>query len=194
MQRWISRIDSLSGAVGWLLAWLTVLMILVGAFNAVGRYAGRFVGMNLSSNAYLEFQWYLFSAIFLLGASYALSSGAHVRVDVLYARFSARTRAWVDLLGGLVFLIPFTAFSMWLTWGPVARSWQIRESSPDPGGLARYPIKALILVGFLLLLLQGLAEIAKAWIVLRSPRGADPADPSIEETSLLGENEVPHAG
>ena len=187
MQRWIGRVDSWSGAVGRILGWLTVAMIMVGAFNAVGRYAGRFVGMNLSSNAYLELQWYLFSAIFLLGASYALSTGAHVRVDVLYSRFSERTRAWIDLLGGLVFLVPFTAFSLWLTWGPVRRSWAIKEASPDPGGLARYPIKALILVGFLFLLIQGLCEIAKAWSVLRSPKENGSNDVEVD-------SEVTHAG
>lgn len=179
--RWIERVNMLSERVGALLGWLTVLMILIGAFNALGRYAGRFIGVNLSSNAYLELQWYLFSAIFLLGASYALSKGAHVRVDVLYSRFSPRIRAWIDLLGGLVFLLPFTLFSLYLTWGPVSRSWAIRETSPDPGGLARYPIKAVILVGFVLLLIQGIAEVARALLVLR---GAEADEPK----------EVPHAG
>lgn len=163
IDRWTARVDSWSGAVGRVLGWLTVLMIVIGAFNAIARYSGRFVGMNLSSNAYLELQWYLFSAIFLLGASYALSRGAHVRVDVLYSRMSPRIQAGVDLFGGLVFLLPFVLFSLWLTWAPVRRSWALREVSPDPGGLPRYPIKALILLGFFLLVVQGLAEVAKAW-------------------------------
>lgn len=176
--RWIEWIEGLSGRVGSLMGWAALAMILIGAFNALARYAGRWFGANLSSNAYLELQWYLFSAVFLLGASYGLSRGSHVRVDVLYSRFSTRTQAWVDLLGGILFLLPFVATAMWLSWGPIARSWQIREGSPDPGGLARYPIKTIILLGFALLFVQGVAEVAKSWIILRggaleTSRGAD---------------------
>lgn len=167
LPRWVLLVDALSARVGALMGWAALAMILIGAFNAVARYVGRWFGANLSSNAYLELQWYLFSAVFLLGASYGLSRGSHVRVDVLYSRFSTKTRAWVDLLGGICFLVPFVVTAMWLSWGPIARSWQIREGSPDPGGLARYPIKTVILMGFSLLLVQGLAEVAKSWVVLR---------------------------
>ena len=175
---WVRAVEGLSARVGALMGWAALAMILIGAFNALARYVGRWVGVSLSSNAYLEMQWYLFSAVFLLGASYGLSRGSHVRVDVLYSRFSDRTRAWVDLLGGLFFLLPFVATAMWLSWGPIVRSWQIREVSPDPGGLARYPIKAVILVGFALLFVQGVAEVAKSWVVLRGGvlEGAEEAD------------------
>lgn len=167
---WVRGIEGLSAWVGHLMGWAALAMILIGAFNAIARYVGRWFGANLSSNAYLEMQWYLFSAVFLLGASYGLSKGSHVRVDVLYSRFSARSQAWVNLLGGVFFLLPFVLTSMWLSWGPIFRSWQIREGSPDPGGLARYPIKTVILVGFALLFAQGIAEVAKSWIVLRGGR------------------------
>lgn len=167
MRRWTDRVDAFSAIVGRFLGWLTLAMIVVGAFNAVARYSGRFVGLSLSSNAYLELQWYLFSAIFLLGASYALSCDAHVRVDVVYSKLSPRLKAWIDLGGGLFFLLPFVVFSLWLTWAPVRRSWAIREVSPDPGGLLRYPIKTVILCGFLLLFIQGCAEVGKAWHRLR---------------------------
>lgn len=171
---WTDRVDAFSGVIGHLLGWLTVVMIVIGAFNAIARYSGRFIGMNLSSNAYLELQWYLFSAIFLLGASYSLSRGAHVRVDVLYTRMSRKRQAAVDLFGGVFFLLPFVLFALWLTWPPVQRSWALREVSPDPGGLPRYPIKALILLGFFLLFVQSLAEVAKAWRRLREPSRGTP--------------------
>mgnify|MGYP003552348803 FL=1 len=106
------------------------------------RYAFRY-----SSNAYLEAQWYLFSLIFLLGGAYALKHNAHVRIDLVYGRLSKRTQAWIDLVGTLLFLIPM--------------SLAIRETSPDVGGLPRWPIKIALPVGFALLALQGLSELIK---------------------------------
>jgi TRAP-type mannitol/chloroaromatic compound transport system permease small subunit len=91
------------------------LMVLVGAFNAVARYLGRFLGVHLSSNAYIELQWYLFSLVFLLGAAWVLREDAHVRVDVLYARVTARTQAIIDILGTLLLLVPFSAFVLWVS-------------------------------------------------------------------------------
>lgn len=156
-----ARIDRLSGALGTVASWLALAMILIGAFNAVARYLGRFTGVDLSSNAYLELQWYLFSLVFLLGGSYALSRDAHVRVDVFYSRLGERSRAWIDLIGGIVFLIPFTIFGFWVSIPSVRNSFAVREVSPDPGGLWRWPIKAVILVSFALLLLQGIAEVLR---------------------------------
>ena len=186
---WIRGVDRLSAQVGVWMGWAALAMILIGAFNALARYAGRWFGASLSSNAYLEMQWYLFSAVFLLGASYGLSRGSHVRVDVLYSRFSVKTQARVDFLGSIFFLLPFVAVSMWLSWGPIARSWQIREQSPDPGGLARYPIKTVILIGFVLLFIQGVAEVAKSWIVLRggeTGENAEPAGAASREVDRVG--------
>ncbi|HVS12560.1 MAG TPA: TRAP transporter small permease subunit [Thermoanaerobaculia bacterium] len=166
-------IDALSERTGLTVRWLTLLMVLVGAFNAVARYGGRYVGVNLSSNAWLELQWYLFSLVFLLAAPYTLKHGAHVRVDVLHGRFSTRTRAWIELLGSLLFLIPFSIFGLLVSWPTVRNSWAVREGSPDPGGLPRYPIKTAILIGLALLLLQGVAEALRSYRLLRAPTAGD---------------------
>ena len=101
------RIDAFNRGLGRFVGWLAFAMILVGAFNAVARFLGRYIGHDFSSNAYIEAQWYLFSLVFLLGAPYALRCGAHVRVDVLYGRLSERGKARIDLAGGLLFLLPF---------------------------------------------------------------------------------------
>jgi TRAP-type mannitol/chloroaromatic compound transport system permease small subunit len=163
-------VDRFHARLGSLVAWLTLLMVLVGSLNALARYVSRWVGVNLSSNAWLELQWYLFSLVFLLGAAHTLERNAHVRVDVLYGRLGARARAWIDLLGSLVFLVPFTIFGLWVSWPAVRNSWAIREISPDPGGLPRYPIKAVIPLAFALLLLQGLSEAIKAFARLREEK------------------------
>lgn len=154
-------IDRLTGVIGRVVAWLTLAMILIGATNAIFRYLGRFIGANLSSNAYLELQWYLFSIVFLLGAAYALREDAHVRVDVFYSRLTARGQAIINILGTLLLLLPFSAFVLWVSFPIVRNSWRIREGSPDPGGLARYPLKALILLCFALLILQALSQLLK---------------------------------
>jgi TRAP-type mannitol/chloroaromatic compound transport system permease small subunit len=155
-------IDALSGGIGRAASWLVLVMVLVGAFNAVARYMGRFLGVHLSSNAYIEFQWYLFSLVFLLGAAWVLREDAHVRVDVLYARVTERTRAIIDILGTLLLLVPFSAFVLWVSTPVIRSSWQIREVSPDPGGLPRYPLKAMILLCFVLLLVQAVAQLIRA--------------------------------
>ena len=160
-------IDRLNDLIGRAILWLVGVMVVIGAYNAVARYMNRFTDTNLASNAYLEAQWYLFSLVFLLGAAYALKEDAHVRVDVLYGRLAPRGKAWIDLLGTVLFLIPFCILMLRVSWPSVAASWAVREVSPDPGGLPRYPIKAVILVGFALLLLQGVAEVFKQVALLR---------------------------
>ena len=107
-----AAIDRMNEMIGQAMLWLLGLMILIGALNAVARYVGRFFGANLSFTAAIELQWYLFSLVFLLGASYALRHDAHVRVDVLYGQLGVRARAWIDLLGTIVFLIPFSIFML----------------------------------------------------------------------------------
>ncbi|MEJ2059387.1 MAG: TRAP transporter small permease subunit [Gammaproteobacteria bacterium] len=164
----VSRaIDVFNGWIGRLIFWLVLLMILVGVYNATVRYLGGFIGHNLSSNAYLELQWYFFGAIFMLGASYALQKNAHVRVDIIYARFSPKGRAWIDLIGTLVFLLPFSILVFWLSLHWVEFSWRIHETSSNPGGLPRYPIKTVVPVAFVLLILQGVSQIIKAVAVIR---------------------------
>ena len=160
-------IDWVNERFGRLVCWLTLAMVLVASYNTIARYCGRYVGRNLTSNALLETQWYLFSAVFLLGAAYALIHNVHVRVDVMYAHLGARVRAWINLIGGGLLLLPFSIFAIWASWRPVMSSWQIQEMSPDPGGLPRYPIKMLIPVAFVLLILQGIAEMIKIVVFLR---------------------------
>lgn len=156
-------IDRFSEWTGRLVYWLVLAMVLVGAYNAVVRYTVP----ALSSNSYIELQWYLFALVFLLGAAYTLKHDAHVRVDVFYGRLSRRGRAWVNVLGTLLFLFPFSALMLWTSWPAVRNSWAVREMSPDPGGLPRYPIKTVILVAFLLLIAQGISLLIKEVAVLR---------------------------
>ncbi len=155
LSRWIDRLNL---ALGRLVAWLALLMIVIGAYNALARYGGRFIGFNLSSNAYLELQLYLFSALFLLAAAAVLCKDEHVRVDVLYGRLGSRGQAWIDLVGTLLFLLPFCAFALAMAWPAVSNSWAIAEDSPDPGGLPRYPLKTLVPLAFALLILQGVSQ------------------------------------
>jgi TRAP-type mannitol/chloroaromatic compound transport system permease small subunit len=165
-------IDRLNDGVYALIRWLTLAMILLGAYNALARYATRWTGVPLITNAHFELQWYMFSLIFLLGAAYALRHDVHVRVDVVYSRLAPRARAWIDVAGTVLFLIPFCIMMLVTSWPAVRNSWAVREMSPDPGGLARYPIKTVILVCFALLLLQALALLVRKVAVLR---GAIPA-------------------
>ena len=157
-----AAIDALNARIGRGVAWLSLLMVLVGAWNALARYGGRFAGIDLASNAYIEAQWYLFSLLFLLAGAATLREDRHVRVDVLYGRLSDRAKGWIDFVGSLLFLIPFCLFALYVTWPAVAESWRVREVSADPGGLPRYPIKTMILVCFILLGLQALSETVKS--------------------------------
>ena len=184
-------IDRINSSIGLVISWLVVVMILIGAFNAVARYLGRFTGWNLSSNAYLELQWYLFSLVFLLGAAWTLKENAHVRVDVLYSRLSERAQAWINTVGALVFLLPFAVFGFAMSLETVADSWKVLESSSDPGGLPRYPLKTMIPVAFALLFVQGLSELIKSVAVLLDlPAPADSLA-ATEPPAAAGE-EPPH--
>lgn len=149
-------IDALNERIGRAVKWLLLLAVLVSAGNALFRY-----GFNKSSNAWLEIQWYLFALVFLLGAGYALKHNAHVRIDILYGRFSPRVQAWIDLIGSLLFLLPMAGLVAWLGGSMFADSYAIGEMSPDAGGLSRWPIKLVIPVGFALLALQGVSEAIK---------------------------------
>jgi len=151
------QIDRVSQGFGRLLAWLSVIMVMIGAFNALARYGGRAIGINLSSNGWLEAQWYLFALIFLLGAAPTLAANRHVRVDVYYGRLSERRQAIIDLLGCVFLLLPFCLFALMTSLPFVESSWSVWESSPDPGGLARWPIKTAIPLAFGLLIIQGLS-------------------------------------
>lgn len=171
-------IDAFTRAVGRAASWLVLAMVLIGAFNAIARYLGRYLGVHLASNTWLELQWYLFSLVFLLGGAYVLREDRHVRVDVLFGRLGARTQGIINIAGTLLLLVPFSAFVLWVSLPVVQASWRIRESSPDPGGLARYPLKAMILACFALLLLQAASELIKEVHRLRHrPVHQDPHPP-----------------
>lgn len=162
-----AAVDRFSRRLSHAVSWLLLAMVLIGAFNAAARYAERDLGTRIASNALLELQWYLFSIAFLLGAPYALRSGAHVRVDVLYSGLPARGRHWIDLIGTAVLLVPFCVFSIWVSLDFVAGSIREGEVSSDPGGLPRWPLKAVVPLAFALILLQGLAEAVRRIAVLR---------------------------
>jgi TRAP-type mannitol/chloroaromatic compound transport system permease small subunit len=177
-------VDRLNDWIGSLIKWLTLLMILVGAFNALARYLGRYADLQLSSTAYIELQWYLFSLVFLLGAAYALNHDVHVRVDVMFSRLSPKGRAWIDLSGTVLFLLPFCFMMLWVSWPAVVNSWSVMEGSPDPGGLPRYPIKSVILICFGLLVLQGFAQLVKQVAIIRGYEELVDDGPSEGEASL----------
>jgi TRAP-type mannitol/chloroaromatic compound transport system permease small subunit len=159
-------IDNLSEFLGRIAIYLTLLLVVIGFYNVVARYVGRFIGQNLSSNRFIETQWYIFSIIFFLMFAYNLKHDVNVRVDFLYAKWSPRRKAWVDLIGTLLVLIPFCIMGIWVTINPVVFSWTLWEMSPDPGGLPRAPIKSFILVAFGVLLLQAVAQAIKYAAVL----------------------------
>jgi TRAP-type mannitol/chloroaromatic compound transport system permease small subunit len=172
-------IDRLNDAIYTVIRWLTLAMIMVGAVNALARYLTKFTGVSFASNAYLDIQWYMFSLIFLLGAAAGLRQEMHVRVDVLYERLTPRARAWIDVAGTVLFLLPFCATMLVTSWPAVHNSWLVREGSPDPGGLIRYPIKTVLLVCFVLLFLQGISQVITRVAALRgiSPLDAKPHEP-----------------
>ncbi len=149
-------IDRLNSAVGRLVYWLVLVVAIISSGNALVRYL-----FNTSSNAWLEIQWYLFSAIFLLAAGYTLLHNEHIRVDVVIGRFSRRVQTWVDIIGGVFFLLPMAVLILWLSWPIFVSSFVSGEMSGDAGGLIRWPAKLLIPVGFFLLALQGLSETIK---------------------------------
>ncbi len=159
-------IDRISEALGWFTIGCTLVMVAVGSYNAIVRYLGRYIGVNLSSNLYIEVQWYLFSLIFLLGAPYVLKHNQHVRVDILYGRLSPKGKAWVNLLGGVLLLLPLCLVFFYYSLPAIMNSWAILEQSSDPSGLPRYPIKTMILVSFFFLGLQGISEIIKQVAIL----------------------------
>jgi TRAP-type mannitol/chloroaromatic compound transport system permease small subunit len=159
-------VDAVNEVFGKIADYLVVLVVAVGFYNVAARYIGRFIGVTLASNVYIELQWYLFSAIFFLGFGYILKHGVNVRVDFLYARFNEKRRALVDLLGTLLFLIPFCLLGLYVTFNPVVRSWVTWEMSSDANGLPRAPIKSFIVLAFTLLLLQSIAQVIKYAAIL----------------------------
>lgn len=149
-------IDALNERIGLAISWALLAAVLICAGNALVRYV-----FNTSSNAWLEIQWYLFGAIFLLASSYTLKRNEHVRIDVIVGRFSKRTQVWIDVFGFLLFLLPASALILYYAVPFALESIRNQEMSSNAGGLIVWPAKTLIPVGFLLLTLQGISELIK---------------------------------
>lgn len=162
-------IDALNTQVARAIKWLILVSILISAVNAVMRKL-----FSLSSNAYLEAQWYLFSAVFLLGAGYTLLRGEHVKIDVIYTHLSRRTQVVIEIIGTLVFLMPFALVTLYISWSAVAAKLMSGEVSQNDGGLPLWPAWILIPIGFGLLALQGFSELIKR-IAFLSGAAPDPA-------------------
>jgi TRAP-type mannitol/chloroaromatic compound transport system permease small subunit len=158
-------IDAVNERFGRIANWCVLLACLISAGNALVRY-----GFSDSSNAWLEIQWYLFAAMFMLGAPYTLRMNEHVRVDILYGNVSPKVQLWIDLLGAILFLLPATIIIGWMSWPIFVDSFVSGEVSNNAGGLIRWPVKLLMPLGFGLLTLQGISEIIKRIAALTGHR------------------------
>lgn len=176
-------VDAINQRVGKLVYWLVLAAALLSALNALFRYsydllAGMGLGLQWyldSATAWLELQWYMFAAIFLLCAGYTLLRNEHIRIDVVYTRYSKRTQTWVDILGGVLFLLPISGIIGWLGWKYLfLQAWELNEKSTN-SPLLLWPVKILVPIGFSFLALQGISEIIKR-IAFLMGRGPDPAE------------------
>lgn len=149
-------VDWCNQYLGKICDWLVLLACVVSAGNAMVRYA-----YDISSNAWLELQWYMFGVIVMLGASYTLKKNEHVRVDIWYMTLSRRGQIWVDIVGIVLFLLPACLLLCWLSWPFFMQSFNVNEHSNNAGGLLRWPVKFLLPLGFALVALQGFSELIK---------------------------------
>lgn len=173
LQRVSRRIDTLNERVGHAVSWLSIVIVAVIAWNVFLRYV-----FHTGSVALQELEWHLFGPLFILTAAYTLGQDEHVRVDIFYSRLSSKRRAFVDLVGSLAFLIPVCVLIIWTSWDFVAASWAAGEGTPDPGGLpARYVLKAVMPVGFVLLGLQGLSMAIHSLCRVLGIEGDDGQEP-----------------
>jgi TRAP-type mannitol/chloroaromatic compound transport system permease small subunit len=174
-------IDALSERIGRVIYWFVLVVVLISAANATIRKL-----FNYSSNAYLEIQWYLFSVIFLFGAGYVLLHNAHVRIDIVSGRLSARAQNWIDVFGLLFFLFPMAITIMWLSWPLFMDSYTRNEVSTNAGGLTIWPARLMVPIGFFLLIMQGVSELIKRIAFLRGliPNPLERHDKSAEEELL----------
>jgi len=161
-------VDSVNERLSVIADALVLLSCLISAGNAFSRYA-----FSISSNAWLEIQWYMFGALVLLGASYTLKKNEHVRVDIVYTNLSTRKQILIDIFGGILFMLPATIILTYLSWPVFYNSWSIGEISTNAGGLIRWPIKIFLPIGFALLSLQGLSELIKRFAMLTGHMKAD---------------------
>ena len=163
-------IDAMNERIGKLFTWLVLAAVLISAANAIVRKA-----FDMSSNAYLEVQWYLFSAVFLMCAAWTLLRNEHIRIDVVAGRFSRRTQTWIDVFGTVFFLFPMVLLILYESWPWFVRAYVSEEISGSAGGLILWPAKILVPAGFALLLLQGISELIKRIGFLRGV-APDPAE------------------
>ena len=178
----ISRlIDAITERVGRSIYWLVLIAVLVSAVNAVVRKV-----FDMSSNAFLELQWYLFSAVFLLGAGYALLKQEHVRIDVIYGKFPKRVQIWIDILGTLLFLMPMALLILWHSWPVFVNAFQSNEMSSSAGGLPLWPVRLLVPAGFVLLIVQAISEMIKRFAYLKDLI----PDPSEKQQRMTPEEEL----
>jgi len=183
-------IDALSEAVGRLTMWLVLAAVLISALNAIVRKV-----FNFSSNGFLEIQWYLFAAVFLLAAGYTMKRQEHVKIDVISGRFSKTTQVWIDIVGIVCFLFPFVFAVITLSVPLVVKAWNTGEMSSNAGGLIRWPVFALLPIGFGLLGLQGISELIKRLAFLQGlvpdptqkPQGSKTAEEELAEVLLAKE-------
>jgi TRAP-type mannitol/chloroaromatic compound transport system permease small subunit len=155
-------VDTINERIGKLVAWLVLAAVLVSAGNAIIRKT-----LNTSSNAWLELQWYLFGAVFMLGAAWTLRCNEHIRIDILSSRFAKRSRDKLDVFGHIVFLLPFVLLHIYTSWPFFLNSLRSQEVSTNAGGLILWPAKGFVLAGFILLFLQALSELIKRIAILR---------------------------
>lgn len=159
----VSRIiDAINGQIGKKVAWLILLAVIVATVNAIVRKI-----FNMSSNAWLELQWMLFGAVFLMCASWTLQVKEHIRIDILNSQLPKRVQQWIDLLGHLLFLLPFCALMVYHSWPFFWRSYAVNEQSLSAGGLPQWPAKGLLIVGFFMLFCQGISEVIKQIAIMR---------------------------
>src|SRR5262245_31852641 len=163
--KFADAVDRLDERVGQALKWLVLFSSVISAGNALMRYS-----IHYSSNAWLEIQWYMFGAMFLLAAGYALKHEEHVRVDVFFSMMTPRQQAWLDVFGGILFLMPTAIIIAWMSIPMVTNSIHRWEYSSVRGGLLRWPIKIMIPIGFIFLAVQGVAEIIKKYAVATGVR------------------------
>jgi len=172
-------IDAYNERVARTVAWFLVITIIVSTANATSRYA-----LNLASNAWLELQWSLFAVAFLFGAAWALKCNDHVRIDILSSTLPQRTRDWIEVFGHVVFLFPFTLIHIWYGIDYFNRSFAAGETSTHAGGLIFWPAKLVLLIGFVLLLMQGVSELVKRFAIMRGAMERD------DDTASAVEKEV----
>ena len=174
------RVDWITERIGKSVGWLLLAAVLISAGNALIRKA-----FGVSSNAFLEAQWYLFGAVFMLGAGYVFLHDQHVRIDVLSIRMKRSTQVWVDVIGIVIFLLPLCVFVVWTSLPSLQLAIMTKEVSANPGGLLRWPVYALVPLGFAMLAVQSVSELIKR-VAFLTGHGPDPhAKPEKTDEEIL---------